>query len=384
MRRHLKAIAQILSTRLFQRDLFILPKVSNGFSPFRLGGVLPLQYAYRASPDGRVSYRLLEAGQNFEYRLHAAAFQGSQLISGEECLLVQLSEIKQGTNLEVDLLGVKVWLNGKVIPAAKRKLHTTRKFIAELRLKQENREMHRVCSHYLPFENKAIGRDYFFGDDYVDYLLQTGAAEGLAHIQRYCSNGRLLDVGCALGIYTKAFLVAGFDAYGIDISEFAVAEARKIVGEERVQQVNLDESDIPFYGSFDVFWMWDVLEHSASPYDLLKKVTDKAAPEALLFLHTSNADSLMRRIMGQNWEGYSDYSHYGVDLITASSLAEWLRQLGWNIVTWDCSHIWADRVDPVMNRLRDAFLRIPELRIFLNERNLGDMVTVVARKGADK
>jgi 2-polyprenyl-3-methyl-5-hydroxy-6-metoxy-1,4-benzoquinol methylase len=240
----------------------------------------------------------------------------------------------------------------------------------------------RSCSHYLPFNNKAIGRDYYFGDDYVDYQQQTEVPDALNLIQKHCTNGRLLDVGCALGIYTKAFLVAGFDAHGVDISDFAIAEAAKRVGVDRVRQVNLDEEEIPFAGTFDVFWMWDVLEHSASPRALLEKITRRAAPKSTLLLHTSNADSLMRRAMGREWEGYSDYSHHGVDQITATVLAQWLDDLGWKIKAWECNHIWVGGVDPVLMRLRDAFRRIPELGVFLAERNLGDVVTVVAIKGA--
>ena len=85
-----------------------------------------------------------------------------------------------------------------------------------------------------------------------------------------------------------------------------MAEARNRVHPHRVQQVNLDIDEIPFSGTFDVFWMWDVLEHSKNPRALLEKVTRQAAPRALLFLHTSNADSLMRHLQGNDWEGYSD------------------------------------------------------------------------------
>jgi 2-polyprenyl-3-methyl-5-hydroxy-6-metoxy-1,4-benzoquinol methylase len=200
-------------------------------------------------------------------------------------------------------------------------------------------------------------------------------------VGRHCSGGRLLDVGCALGIYTEAFLSAGFDAYGIDISEFAVGEAAKRVGPGRIVRCDLDQSDIPFGNDFDVFWMWDVVEHSARPLAMLQKVTARAAPGAWLFLHTSNADSLSHMVFREDWEGFSDYSHHGVREVTASALRAWLVDLGWNIREWDCSSVWVLGGDPVRARLAEAFSAIPELTLLLSERDLGDLITVVAQKG---
>lgn len=41
-------------------------------------------------------------------------------------------------------------------------------------------------------------------------------------------NLSMLDVGCALGYYTKAFQLAGFDAYGLDYSEVAIKRAAEL------------------------------------------------------------------------------------------------------------------------------------------------------------
>jgi len=41
-------------------------------------------------------------------------------------------------------------------------------------------------------------------------------------------NLSMLDVGCALGIYTKAFYLEGFEAYGLDYSDVAISRAREL------------------------------------------------------------------------------------------------------------------------------------------------------------
>lgn len=39
---------------------------------------------------------------------------------------------------------------------------------------------------------------------------------------------KMLDVGCALGFYTKAFYLEGFDAYGLDYSDVAISRATEL------------------------------------------------------------------------------------------------------------------------------------------------------------
>ena len=101
---------------------------------------------------------------------------------------------------------------------------------------------------------------------------------------------------------------------------------------------------------------------------------------ALLFLHTSNGDSLTHRLFGKDWEGYSDYSHYGVEQVTCSSLRVWMEKFGWDVIHWECGKIWTEGIDPVLIRLKEVFSLIPELRVFLEEMELGDTIHLVARQ----
>jgi 2-polyprenyl-3-methyl-5-hydroxy-6-metoxy-1,4-benzoquinol methylase len=380
----LARLVRSIAARVFKRELVLLPLRDDGAASAAAQGttLLPVLYTYRASPEGRVTYRLQEAGRDLQYHLYTMAFAGTRPTPGKLCLATCVPAVKQGATLEVNLLDATVSLDGQALTPLEHDPHQSRKFIAELQVTCEENVFRRVCSHYLPFDNKPIGRDYYFGDDYSDYPRQTEVEDALRLVRAYCSGGRLLDVGCALGVYTRAFLDTGFDAHGVDISEFAIAEAAKRVDPDRVRQCNLDVEEVPFVQPFDVVWMWDVLEHSVSPRQLLERVTCRASGGAHLFIHTSNADSLTRRLFGKDWEGYSDYSHHGIEQISVTSLAKWLKELGWGILDWKCHHMWVGGADPVLLRLRDAFHRIPELALFLSERNLGDMISVVARKQA--
>jgi 2-polyprenyl-3-methyl-5-hydroxy-6-metoxy-1,4-benzoquinol methylase len=375
LRKQLVTLARLVAAKVLRRNLLLLPVGGQG--------LLPLRYTYRADREGRVRYQAQVAGSDGRYCLYTAAYDGGlRPTPGQPCFRCDIPSLKEGDVLEVNLLEPGLRLNDRPIPGALTAHEPARKFIATLGITADRGPLTRYCTHYLPCEQKSIGRDYYFGDDYVDYPEQQRgvlpAVVGL--VRQHCPGGRLLEVGCALGLYLRAFLDAGFDAYGVDVSEYAVAEAAGRVGPERARVCNVDVADIPLAPPFDVLFLWDVLEHSADPGGLLAKVSGLAAPGSHLFIHTSNAESLTHRVLGADWEAYSDYSHYGVEKVAASSLRAWLRALGWQVVRWDCADIWVEGADPVLLALGEAFRGIPELATLLAERDLGDFLTVVAAR----
>ena len=341
--------------------------------------LLPLRYSYRATPEGLVDFTALLPGLDLSFRVHEMSFTDGNPGAGDLVLACNLPAIKRGDVLTVNLLEPSLSLNGLNLQPHEARRIATRKFVSEMQQNFEGRRYCRLCTHYLPYNRKEIGRDYYFGDDYVDYE-RTSPEGGLALLRRYSATGRLLDIGCALGIFAKAFLDAGLDVYGTDISEFAIQKASLLVGPDRVRRADLDTEDIPFEGYFETIWMSDVIEHFSVPEAVLAKVSSRARKGALLFLHTSNSDSLTHRLFGKEWEGYSDYSHHGVDQVTCSSLRAWMDESGWEIVHWECGNIWAEGLDPVLMRLKEVFGLVPELRVFLEEMELGDAIQLVARK----
>jgi hypothetical protein len=389
LRRTIVKLARSVIANVFRREVVFLPLGSrtNGthlmFDVSKGHSLLPLRYDYRATADGWVNYQTQAAGHELHYSLYSAAYsENHQPVPGPLLFSFRANGVGRGDRIRVNLLKPCARLNDQELPVHSAGAELSRKFIAELRLSCPEGFFTRRCPHYLPYEGKPIGQDYYFGDDYVDYPRQREkwVADSINRVRKYCPKGRLLEVGCALGVCLEEFLKAGLDAYGVDISEFAVAAAKKRVGPERVRQCDIDRCDLPFDGKFDALVLFDVLEHSANPRRLLQKVTDRAGPGTCLFLTTSNIDSLTHRLLGRDWEGYTDYSHYGVEEISATTLRAWLHELGWEIMQWECSDIWMYGADATMLRLRDAFRTLPELSTWLAERDLGDCIYVAARK----
>jgi len=72
------------------------------------------------------------------------------------------------------------------------------------------------------------------------------------------SSNRILDYGCAMGYLVKAFRILDIDAYGCDISEYAISHADADVRDH----CYLIDPDYPqFEGQYDWIITKDVLEH---------------------------------------------------------------------------------------------------------------------------
>jgi 2-polyprenyl-3-methyl-5-hydroxy-6-metoxy-1,4-benzoquinol methylase len=259
-----------------------------------------------------------------------------------------------------------------------------RRFSLELLLVERSGAVRRrTTSHYLPRDGHVVDERYFCGEDYVDYEVESAHTQQqmLDLIRRHGLTGPILEIGCATGTTLAALRGAGYEAVGLDFSQWAVERARARVG-DAAWMCDVEHEPWPAAatanGPFNCFVMAAVLEHFTQPRDVLQQLTAYAAPGAGLVITTTNASSLTHRVLGSDWEGYFDWTHRGVDAITPSSLRQWLRDLGWTtreLRTW---HLWDGSTDPTHATLRDWHAADARLRALLVERELGDFIACVA------
>jgi SAM-dependent methyltransferase len=114
--------------------------------------------------------------------------------------------------------------------------------------------------------------------------------------------GKLLDIGIFNGAFVSYVLNAGWDAYGLDPNLKAISLARKLVPSERLLHGHVESSPFP-PGSFDVVTMWEVLEHTADPVNLLKTVRRLLSPRGIILISVPNFNSLESRLFRQYWIG---------------------------------------------------------------------------------
>lgn len=111
---------------------------------------------------------------------------------------------------------------------------------------------------------------------------------------------RLIDVGCATGLFVEVARQAGWQVTGLEASAWAVAQARRRVPSASFVTGMLEEVSFPPF-SFDVITLWDVLEHVRSPRETLERVRVWLTPDGWLFFNLPNADSTIARWMGKRW-----------------------------------------------------------------------------------
>lgn len=87
-------------------------------------------------------------------------------------------------------------------------------------------------------------------------------AEALSVLLPMSDHRSVLDIGCAGGDFASRFLARGWDAYGVDISEYAVQNAVDAV-RDRLKVMDIsDAPDLaPLPDAYDLITSTDLLEH---------------------------------------------------------------------------------------------------------------------------
>ncbi|MFN7954681.1 MAG: class I SAM-dependent methyltransferase [bacterium] len=117
---------------------------------------------------------------------------------------------------------------------------------------------------------------------------------GVDRIERFRKGGRLLDVGCGVGVFLGVAKGRGWDVTGVDVSEFASRYAREKLGFD-ARTGKLHEIGFPDK-SFDVITLWDVFEHFPDPARQLAEVRRLLKDDGIILLDTPNERGLLREI----------------------------------------------------------------------------------------
>jgi 2-polyprenyl-3-methyl-5-hydroxy-6-metoxy-1,4-benzoquinol methylase len=142
-----------------------------------------------------------------------------------------------------------------------------------------------------------------------------------ALVRRYCPTGRVLEIGCGLG-HVLARLQDGYEAHGIDVSAYAVEQAR-ITAPRAHAEVRAVE-DIGAYGShaFNAMIAVHVFEHLEQPQEVAALCYDVLRPGGVLIMATPNLTAPRKAWKGDRWFGYKDPTH-----ISMKAPAEWTAML---------------------------------------------------------
>ena len=117
----------------------------------------------------------------------------------------------------------------------------------------------------------------------------------LRELSRRCGGpGRILDVGCANGVFVWLAAREGWQAEGLEVSPFAAAWGRKQFG------VKISEEDLhnisPDPG-YDAITFWDTIEHLPDPAATLHAAFARLRPGGFVAVLTPDTDSLINHLV---------------------------------------------------------------------------------------
>jgi len=144
--------------------------------------------------------------------------------------------------------------------------------------------------------------------------------------------GTLLDIGCATGVLIFHMGKLGYTVAGCDVN----AEAVRIATDNGLDAKVGDLASLRYKAeSFDIINMGDVLEHVASPYNLLRTAFSLLKPGGTIVISTPNSNSsfalstlLLSRKTGFPW-AHSE-APYHLFEFSPRSILELLRQTGFS------------------------------------------------------
>lgn len=151
----------------------------------------------------------------------------------------------------------------------------------------------------LPLD-QDIERYYDTEEYYADYASERWKRWNVEHhfvrklelIEGYCNKGRLLDIGCADGLFLSLAASRGWDVTGVEISRELASQAKDSYG-ITVHRGTLFTADFPSE-SFDAVTLIHSLEHSPEPRSIVTEVGRIMKPGGCIYIAVPNLDEKTR------------------------------------------------------------------------------------------
>jgi len=121
----------------------------------------------------------------------------------------------------------------------------------------------------------------------------------LKAVEKYVKKGVVLDVGAAAGFFLKVAKDNGWKTYGIEPSKFLSDFGNKNYGVGIT--CGTVETCPVFPEKMDVVTLWDVLEHTFDPKDVLNRCNRYLKDGGYIVVNYPNISNWMARLAGRNY-----------------------------------------------------------------------------------
>ena len=164
---------------------------------------------------------------------------------------------------------------------------------------------------------------YTEGDDHA-YVSQIDARQrtfsgSLAEIERAVgAPGKLLDIGTAAGAFVAAARARGWQAEGCEpnawLARWGAAHYGITIRQGSVFEQPYEE------GTFDVVTLWDVIEHTLNPREMLDHCRRLLKPGGVLVVNYPDIGSSIARALGRRWLFLTSVHLYYFDRTTMTRI----------------------------------------------------------------
>jgi 2-polyprenyl-3-methyl-5-hydroxy-6-metoxy-1,4-benzoquinol methylase len=198
----------------------------------------------------------------------------------------------------------------------------------------------------------------------------------LNQMRSYRQTNRLLDVGCATGLFLVATNADGWESYGVDPSGPLSSYGRATYG-VNIYHGELNQMHFP-HRHFDVVTLWNVIEHLLDPLGVLREVHRVLRPGGLLILQMPNWNDITREVLGVEWDMFvTDHFYFFTDTTTR----QMLTQVGFIVKDIQSAELYTMEVEDIATKRgrKVADWVLHQLKT-TNAHDRGSTVTALAEK----
>jgi len=166
------------------------------------------------------------------------------------------------------------------------------------------------------FNNDSFNRGK--SETYYDTAYSLLIQEILKH------NSKILEIGCSHGNLLKK-LENDYTTYGIDISSYAIEEAKKNCSKTILEICNFEDQNCFDNTNFDLIIAIDVFEHFYEPQKVIKRCYQLLNKNGYLIIKIPNKSSIvlnLLKILNKEtlWNCYKDPTHFSL-----LELKDWVK-----------------------------------------------------------
>jgi len=193
----------------------------------------------------------------------------------------------------------------------------------------------------IPVESGEVEKFYEEFDDYnLLYknlnLRKIYCKKILKIINIYKKRGKLLDVGCNIGVMVKESMNKGYSAAGIDISNSAIEFGKKYLSLSGHLFHGILSENLFLNKKFDIITYVHVLEHITDLNAEFEKIKKILKQDGILLISAPNYNSLWRVLLRNKWYGFSPKQH--IWQFSRESLEKILKKNNFSILKTHTRH----------------------------------------------